>query len=63
MIPQDLATTKKIATVCVHMDRKTHCIKCYKILAGEINNALFDRIEQLVHVCAHLTNFQSPLVA
>ena len=27
-------------------------IKCFKILAGEINNTLFDMLEQLVFVCA-----------
>ena len=38
-------------------------IKCFKTLAGEIDNTLFDSLEQLVFVCSVLTNFEGALVA
>ena len=34
-------------------------IKCFKILAGEIDNTLFDVLEQLVFVCAMLASFEA----
>ena len=63
MAPEDLMTTKEIAAVRIHVERKMQRIKCYKILAGEISNTLFDVLEQLVFVCAMLTNFEGALVA
>ena len=63
MTPEDLMSTKKIAGVRIHVERKMQRIKSYKILAGEIDNTLFDLLEQLVFVCAVLTNFEGALVA
>ena len=63
MVPEDLMSTKKIAGVRIHVERKMQRIKSYKILAGEIDNTLFDMLEQLVFVCAMLTNFEGALVA
>ena len=63
MHPQDVAKTKKIAAVRIHVERNMQRIKLYKIIGGEIDNSMFDLIEPLVFVCAMLTNFQSPLVA
>jgi len=63
MCPEDLATTKKIAAVRIHVERKMQRIKCFRLIGREIDNTLFDCVEQLVFVCAMLTNFQSPLVA
>ena len=63
MTPEDLMSTKKIAGVRIHVERKMQRIKSYKILAGEIDNTLFDTLEQLVFVCAVLTNFEGALVA
>lgn len=63
MCPEDIASTKKIAAVRIHVERKMQRIKCFRIIGREIDNSLFDCVEQLVHVCAMLTNFQSALVA
>ena len=63
MIPEDLHSTKKIAAVRIHVERKMHRIKLYKILANEIDSTLFDLLQQMIFVCAMLTNFESPLVA
>ena len=61
MTPEDLMSTKKIAGVRIHVERKMQRIKSYKILAGEIDNTLFDMLEQLVFVCAMLTNLRELL--
>ena len=63
MMPSDVATTKKIASVQIHVERKMQLIKCFAILSGELSNAMFDIIGQIILVCAMLTNFQGALVA
>ena len=63
MTPEDLLSTKKIAGVRIHVERKMQRIKFFKILAGEIDNTLFDLLEQLIFVCSILTNFEGALVA
>ena len=63
MCPEDVAATKKIAAVRIHVERKIERVKDYQIISGEIDNTLFDSVEPLVFVCSMLTNFQSPLVA
>ena len=47
----------------IHVERKMEQIKCFKILAGEIDITLFDMLEQLVFVCAMLTNFEGAFIA
>ena len=63
MLPQELATTKKIAAVRIHVERKMQGIKCFLILSNEIDNTMFDLLEQMIYVCAILTNFQGTLIA
>ena len=41
MFPQELATTKKIAVVHIHVERKMQGIKCFLILSNEIDNTRF----------------------
>ena len=59
---EDLMSTKRIAGVRIHVERKMQQINSCKILAGEIDNALFDTLEQLIFVCAMLTNFKQLLL-
>ena len=63
MLPQELATTKKIAAVRIHMERKMQQIKCFHILSNEIDNTMLDLLDQMIYVCAILTNVQGALVA
>ena len=63
MIPADVAATKKIAAVCIHVEWKMQRIKCFSILGKELPNSMFDTIGQIIFVCAMLTNFQGALVA
>ena len=63
MTPQDVAATIKIASVQIHVERKRQRIKSSKLIGHEIENNMFDCLEQLIFVCAILTNFESALVA
>ena len=63
LLPEEIASTKKIAAIRIHVERKMQRIKSFRILSREIDNSMFDCVEQLVFVCAMLTNFQSPLVS
>ena len=56
MLPEEIASTKKIAAIRIHVDRKMQRIKSFRILSREIDNSMFDCVEQLVFVCAMLTN-------
>ena len=63
MLPQELATTKKIAALRIHVERKMQGFKWFLILSNEIDNTMFDLLEQMIYVCAILTNFQGALLA
>ena len=58
MLPEEIASTKKIAAIRIHVERKMQRIKSFRILSREIDNSMFNCVEQLVFVCAMLTNFQ-----
>ena len=61
--PDELSKTKKIAAVCIHVERAIRWIKEFALLAGVLPNTLWDLAEQIVFVVACLTNFQPGLVA
>ena len=63
VLPQELATKKKIAAVRIRVERKMQRIKCFRILSNEIDHTMFDLLEQMIYVCAIRTNFQGALVA
>ena len=63
MTPQELAKTKNIAAVRIHVERKIQRIKSFSLLADEIDNSMFGLMDSLVFVWAMLTNFQGALVA
>ena len=63
MLPAGVASTKKIAGVKIHVERKMQCIKSFAILSRELPNSMFDIIGQIIFVCAMFTNFQASLVA
>ena len=63
MTPEDLSTTTKIAAIRIPVERKMQHIKQYKLIASENNGTLFYTLQQLITVCALLTNFEPPLFA
>ena len=62
MAPHDIVKTKKIAAVRIHVERKMRQIKCYDLIAQQMDNTMFDSIDSIVFVCSVLTNFQPALV-
>ena len=57
----ECTTTRRIASVCIHVERAIERIKNYKIL-HVIPFNMHNSVNQLFIVCAVLTNFLPPLV-
>lgn len=55
--------TKRIAEVRIHVERLIGRIKCYHILDGNLSLSLHYLAEDIIHTCAYLTQFQSPVIA
>lgn len=55
--------TKRIAEVRIHVERLIGRIKCYHILDGNLSLSLHYLAEDIIHTCAYLTQFQSPIIA
>ena len=52
------ADTRRIAKLCVHVDRLKRKLKCFGILRGVIPLTLKPYANQIVKVCAMLVNLQ-----
>ena len=46
----------------IHVERKMRQIKCYDLIAQQMDNTMFNSIDSIVFVCSVLTNFQPALV-
>ena len=58
---EELIETRRIATLRIHVERAMERIKNYHILDRNIPSSLNNIAEQIVTVCAILTNFMPPL--
>lgn len=56
------ATSEKISSVRIHIERAIQRIKTYHILDGELKLSMKDVAGQIFTVCAYLVNFQLPIV-
>lgn len=61
MIPQDVVSTKKIAGVRIHVERKMERIKNFELVSKQLDATMFDILEPLIFSCCVLTNFQGAL--
>ncbi len=62
MPESDVFVTREIASEHVHIERVIRRIKTYRILDHTLPLTLRDIINQIVTVCALLTNFKAPLI-
>jgi hypothetical protein len=53
--------TRQIAEVRIHVERLIRRIKCFHLLDGIIPLTLHPMLEDIIHTCAYLTVFQSPI--
>jgi hypothetical protein len=53
---------RKIASVRIHVERAIGRIKTFQILKGTIPISMARLTNQIIFICAFLTNFQSALV-
>ena len=60
--PSEVATGRSIASVRIHVERAIGRIKKFEILKRVFPVTMLRQLNQIVHVCAYLTNFQSALV-
>ena len=58
----DVQRGRKIASLCIHVERAIGRIKNYHILHETIPITLSRLTNQIVFVCSFLSNFQLPLV-
>jgi DDE superfamily endonuclease len=58
----EIAETKAIATVRIHVERAIGRVKHFHILDANVPLALSRNIEKIFHVCCFLTNLDKPLV-
>jgi len=63
MLPQDVVATKSIASVRIHVERAIKRVKEFRLLAGTIDNNMFDLLQQMVFSVCMLCNFQPALVS
>ena len=59
---QDVQAGRRIASLRIHVERAIGRIKTYSILKGTIPLTMARVINQIIYVCAFLTNFQPALV-
>ena len=61
LLEDDRVKTRRIASVCIHVERSIGRIKIFRILES-IPNSMHNVANQLFFVCAMLTNFQSTYI-
>ena len=59
---EDVSKVRKIASVRIHVERAIGRIKSFQILKGMIPISMARLANQIIFVCAFLTNFLSALV-
>ena len=62
MLRENVFKTKYIASERIHVERAIQRIKIFNILSNQIPITLLGIIDDIVTVCAALTNLRPPLV-
>ena len=62
MSTEDVRCGRQIASLRIHVERVIGRIKTYAILRGTMPNSLMRLANQIISVCAWLTNFQPVLI-
>lgn len=62
LAPEEIQRGRQIASLCIHVERTIGRIKNYAILKGTFPNTMIRLANQIVSVCAWLTNFQPALI-
>ena len=60
---EQMEETKKIAKVRIHVERAIQRVKMFNILNNCLPTEQLKQIDQIMHVCCVLTNFQNPLIS
>ncbi|XP_070377507.1 uncharacterized protein [Dermacentor albipictus] len=60
---QEVTSTRRIASVRIHVERAINRIKTYRILKSALSIKCKDTIDSMIFVCAGLCNLKAPLIA
>ena len=62
MTAKDVAPTKKVANVRIHVERVIQRVKRFRLLSQTIPISLLTKLNDAVVVCCAITNMQGPIV-
>ena len=62
MLPDDVLSTKKVANYRIHVERAIQRLKGFRILQETFPITMLSNVDDIVIVCAALTNLKAPLV-
>lgn len=62
MTPADVAKTKKVANVRIHVERVIQRIKTFRLISQVLPISLLSHADHIVTVCCALTNLKGPIV-
>ena len=63
MLPDDIRSTKSIASGRIHVERAIGRLKSFHLLQGVIDNTLFNILDRAIFVAAMLCNFLPPFAS
>lgn len=63
MPAEDVVKTQEIASLRIHVERAINKVKNFHIWDSIVPLSLFDIVNQMWTVCAHLCNVQDPIVS
>ena len=60
---EEMIRIQQIANERIHLERMIYGLKCYHIFDWVIPLTMFGSLNQIITVCAHLSNVQDPIIA
>ena len=59
---RETVKNQQIANERIHVERMIQCLKCYHIFVWVLSINMLGPLNQIISVCALLSNFQEPIV-